>query len=250
MNTTNISAPQKIMVERVVLFTVDGKAFPPFLCTPEALDELAVGHLIAQGWIASAKDIASVRADGLSVAVKTTHGVTEPPFVDARIAALRPVRAGEALSRPRHGFEESGAISGFREESFPLAEAVAMVQSLVQVKGHYGTHGLMLRAPSGTWIRQDIGRHNALDKVIGRAAMDGADFSRSAIAATGRISLEMLLKAATVGIPSIISKKYPSDTSRDLAEKLGIALIGNALAEVPTVYADIDGGADSENRAP
>jgi FdhD protein len=205
----------KSMQERVVRFSVDGEPFPPFLCTPDSLEDLAVGHLLAQGWIDSVRRVVSVSADGLSVSVITSGGVTKPPFADARIDALPAV---------------------LKIRVFSLEMAVEMVRALVEVDGYYGTHGLMLRAPGETWTRQDIGRHNAMDKVIGRAALAGADLSRCAVAATGRISLEMLLKAATVGIPFISSKKYPSDLRQELAERLGICIVGNALSDTPVIY--------------
>jgi len=105
----------------------------------------------------------------------------------------------------------------------------------MEVDGFYGTHCIALRTPEGDHFREDIGRHNAMDKAIGRAALDGVDFSRCAVAATGRISLEMLLKATVVGISFIVSKKYPSDLSTEIARRLGICIVGHA-ASAPVIF--------------
>lgn len=204
------------MIERVVRFTVNGEAMPSFLCTPDALCELAVGYLLTQGHIGCAKDVTSVSEDGLSVAVTTRLPIAPAPQVEARIAAMRPVA----------------------HVAMPSAEEVAALMGALMAQDEYhGTHTLGLETPGGTVFRQDIGRHNAMDKVVGRAAMDGVDFSRCRAVATGRISLEMLLKAASVGIPVILSKKYPSDMAAELAAQAGITIIGHALRTPFIVYA-------------
>lgn len=204
-----------IMIERLIPFSVDEKPFPPFLCTPDSLEALAVGHMLAQGWLDSAQDILSVAQDGPSISLHTLTGIKKALPLDERLAILPPLPTGVPLSLP---------------------EAVEMVRSLVEVDEFFGTHALMLRSPWETWVRQDVGRHNALDKVIGLAAMAGTDFSQCIVAATGRISLEMLAKAAVVGIPIIVSKKYPSDLSQEHAARLNIRIIGNALSKSPIVY--------------
>lgn len=208
--------PQPEMIERIVPWTLNGEAQPSFLCTPDALEELAAGHLLAQGRVDSIGDVARVLWDGQAIAVQTHTPPRPQPTLEARLASLRPVQ--QRLMR--------------------MAWAVALARELADVEHYYGTHCLALcRLGGEPCFREDIGRHNALDKVIGWGAMQGIPFADCAIAATGRISLEMLLKAATVGIANIISKKYPSDLSVSVARQLGIAIIGKALSEQPIVYA-------------
>lgn len=205
------------MVERIVPWTLNGAAQASFLCTPDALEELAVGHLLTQGLVARYEDIASVRVDGLSIAVEARLS-GEPATLEARLEALRPVQARARLS---------------------MDEAVALMEALMGIEEYYGTHCLALRDPGGeVCFREDIGRHNAMDKVTGWGAARGVDFGACAVAATGRISLEMLTKAAAMGIPCVVSKKYPSDLSAETARRLGITIIGKALSGRPQVYAD------------
>ena len=86
------------------------------------------------------------------------------------------------------------------------------------------------------YLREDIGRHCAVDKAVGASAKDGEDFSNSIICTTGRISLDMLLKCAAVGIPVVASLKYPSDMGIKLANHYGITIVSNILSDKPLIY--------------
>lgn len=203
------------MIERIVSFSVNGEPMQSFLCTPDALEELAVGFLLTQGHIQGIDDILSIAIEELSISVKTRGPLRPLLPTEARVQALRASETDDTLS---------------------ISEAKALIDALLRVDTFYGTHCLALQTKGRTYFREDIGRHNAMDKIIGRGAMDGIDFSRCTIAATGRISLEMLLKAATVRVPFIVSKKYPSDLSETIANRLRICIIGKALSEAPVVY--------------
>jgi FdhD protein len=83
---------------------------------------------------------------------------------------------------------------------------------------------------------EDIGRHNAVDKVVGRALLAGVDFHATALLATGRLSSEMVWKAARAGVPVVTSLSIPTDLARDIAEAAGITLVGRILSARPWVY--------------
>ncbi len=203
------------MMERLVCWQVNGPDMPAFLCTPEALDELAVGHLLTQGWIREMSALTSVQAEALRVRVETCVPLAELLPLAQRIEALQQVTPQEA----------------------PTQEAVtALMAQLTGEEAYFGTHRIALMTPRGCIFREDVGRHNAMDKVIGRGLMDGVDFSRCVVAATGRISAEMLIKAAMAGIPTVLTKKYPSDLAVSLARRLRIRIVGHATTSTPFVY--------------
>ena len=96
-----------------------------------------------------------------------------------------------------------------------------------------------MRAGHGKRYRlyhEDIGRHNALDKVIGHGAEKGFDFHNCLLLTSGRISSEMLIKAAKRGIPVIASRSAPTVLAVRLAEKLNITLIGFVRGRRFNVY--------------
>jgi len=83
---------------------------------------------------------------------------------------------------------------------------------------------------------EDIGRHNAIDKVVGRAALRGVNFRRPLLASTGRLAAEMVVKAANVGIPVIVSLAAPTDKGMNVAEMVGLTLIGFVRGKRFNIY--------------
>ena len=205
------------MIERIGTVTVNGTALPPYLCTPEHLDELAVGSLFVQGMIHSAADVLDIHTDELNVSVRIAfENHPSPLSLAARLESLCVLPPSPPI---------------------PMDDAQALMVQLADYEVYFGTHCIALRTPGEIHFREDIGRHNALDKVIGRGLMDNIDFGQCVMAATGRISLEMLIKTASACIPCIVTKKYPSDLAVEHAQRLGIHIIGNALSPKPVLYA-------------
>lgn len=85
-------------------------------------------------------------------------------------------------------------------------------------------------------FKEDIGRHNALDKIFGQALLEGIDTEDKIILTSGRISSEMLIKTAKRQVPMIISRSAPTSLAVEMAEKLGITLIGFARGEKMNIY--------------
>ena len=84
--------------------------------------------------------------------------------------------------------------------------------------------------------REDVGRHNAVDKVIGHRLLSGDSCEGLALLSTGRLSSEMVWKAARAGIAIAASLSVPSAMARDMAAAAGITLVGRTLAPAPRVY--------------
>lgn len=202
------------MIERVVGWTLNGVRQPPFLCTPDSLEDLALGHLLSAGVIDAPTDIAEIAVLEGHIMVRTAGSPGQMAYIDERLNRLDPLGGDWRV---------------------PISTLKGWADQLLGEESYYGTHRIGLFGPQGAIYREDIGRHNAADKAIGAAARQGWDMARCALGATGRISLEILAKAAAAGIPVLFSKKYPSDLSGEYAQRLGMGIAAHIHSVEPVL---------------
>jgi FdhD protein len=112
-----------------------------------------------------------------------------------------------------------------------------------------GIHGAALADPDRLlFLAEDVGRHNAVDKVVGEALLAGVAVRDRILLNTGRISSEMLLKGARMGVPLVVSRTSPTEMAVALAEQLGITVVGYLRHDAFNLYAG--GGALALEDAP
>lgn len=223
----------------VTLFLND-RELVTMVCSPDYLEELAAGFLCSEGILAAPGDLKSVtvnRTDGL-VWVETTRPVdTDQLFLkryvtsccgrgrasfyfinDARGTA--PVESGLTLT--------AGQVSR-------LAAALEEQAGLFRATG--GVHGAALCTPEELVIFfEDIGRHNAVDKIFGHCYLKGIDLTNKLLVFSGRVSSEILVKVARMGIPILISRSAPTDLALTMATELGITVVGFARGARMNIY--------------
>ena len=212
------------------------------MCSPFDLDEMAIGHLYSRGILASRNDIRtlSVCPDMRSIKVETISGrgaLLEPEGIIASAC-------GSAGYRP----PGSGARPAENDWRSSLSELTAWAKTMFAGAALYRrTGGMHVAALASVRegveylaIREDVGRHNAVDKVLGRAFFDSIDFSRSALLTSGRIAADMVQKAATSGIPVIASRSIPTTEAFSIATDTGITLVGRIATQEPKIYTRAD----------
>jgi FdhD protein len=116
-----------------------------------------------------------------------------------------------------------------------------LYREAVGYRASRGIHGAALADSERLlFMAEDVGRHNAVDKVVGQALLAGVSTGDRILLNTGRISSEMLLKGARMGVPLVVSRTSPTEMAVALAEQLGITVVGYLRHDGFNVYAGGD----------
>lgn len=228
----------EVCEEAPVELIVNNIKLAMFLCTPQNLEDLAVGYLYNNGFISSQGDILNLSVDK-SKNIKKVY-----------------IKTRNSITTKKHSFNDviysifnSGSMADKRDKNhsqkpffnISLRKLQVMARKIFKNAPLYnktgGVHSASLVKDDKIIVFcEDIGRHNALDKVTGRAFCMGLDISQYAIISSGRIASDMVLKIAAANIPLIASRSITSSLALQIAKRLGITLIGRIAREQPIVY--------------
>lgn len=223
-----------VIVEKTVSLTVNGKVWITFMCTPDYLEALAVGFLFNENIIQSIEEVASIHIceSGDNVDVWLSRYVEKPESwvrTSGCTGGITISEAGQIL--PVADYDYKLAPSSVSR----LVDKLLSSQELYKEVG--GVHTSALSDGEDIIIKcDDIGRHNTLDKLAGRCLIEGISPPWRILITTGRISSEMIQKAARLNAVIVISRTSPSSLSIERADKHGITLIGYARRESLIVY--------------
>ncbi len=238
-----------VATERYLKIILGDTEFVTLLCTPSMVKELAVGFLVSEGtlkgkWCSEEIDvidkddvvivriplIVDPKGDPKGSVVVTSgcgKGITFAGKEDItsmkKIASDLTVSIGEI----RH------LLKDFRERS-ELYRTTACVHSAALCKVASGNHG----SPEIVVFAEDLGRHNAVDKVFGYSLLNGVSTEDKVLIVSGRVSSEVLQKAALRNVPVVMSRTAPTSFSVEMAERAGITLIGFARRERMNIYSN------------
>jgi len=206
------------------------------LCLPTQLKELAVGYLLSEGVLKSIDEIQEVR---LGKAGKCQVRLKPRVNVEKRVSIAQPftrlvLSACSSsdywpLSKLIDRLELRKLPSGFTVKAEVVSEAVRRLNILAETfRKTGGVHVAALYSQNGNLITyaEDVGRHNAVDKVIGTAAQKRSDFSNCFLASSGRLTGDIVLKAARLRIPVVASLTAAVNSGVEAAQRTGLTLIG------------------------
>lgn len=225
---------RQVATEGEVTLSVNGETWLSFSCTPSLLPALALGFLFNEGIILSAAEVASahVCAQGTVIDVWLNH----------------------PAEKPAHWQRTSGCTGGFTRARplfiQPIPQRLPPLQPekiLVLMKQlfdsqalYHASRGIHCAALSdGNTIQrlaEDIGRHNTLDKLAGLLLLEPPEKPLPVVLTTGRVSSEMMQKAARMSAEVVISHTAPTHLSVRLAQAANITLIGYARADQFSIY--------------
>ena len=222
--------------EAPVSLTLNGEAWLTFMCTPSQLEALAIGFLFNEGVIQGFNEVADVRVceHGDNVDIWLNHATEKPKKWTRTSGCTGGMTSVEAHAS--HGLAHHQNSVILTPKQIPiLLKMLDDNQTLYRQTG--GLHTSLLTDGKENFISaEDIGRHNTLDKIAGITLMENIAFEQRILLSTGRISSEMMQKAARLGASVVISRTSPSSISVELAEKYGIMLIGYAKRHRFNVY--------------
>ncbi|NSW87309.1 MAG: formate dehydrogenase accessory sulfurtransferase FdhD [Syntrophobacteraceae bacterium] len=231
---------QWVIREQPVTLYLNGDELLTLLCAGHHLDELAVGFFYAEGFIASRENLKRVDVDRESGKVNVVADVD--PSITNRLWMKRTVTSG--CGKGSLFYYSLDALLSRPVEStvrIPSGRIVERVEDLNRLSETYrrthGVHNTVLADPERVLLfRDDIGRHNAVDMIVGHAFLHEMRLADRMLITTGRLTSEILIKAAKVGIPVLVSRNTATSLAVELAVSLNITLIGYARAGKFTVY--------------
>ena len=235
---------------------VNGRSFSVTMRTPGDDFDLAVGFLHGEGVVSSWADVAQIDyrsgigADGLRdynvVDVTLAEGVPPPdPSLERHVYTSS--SCGVCGTASIESVRRTGAHDLTTDHAtYPLAQLLTLPDRLREAQAVFdrtgGVHaaGLFLPGPDGlslACLREDVGRHNAVDKVLGWALREqGMPLRGAVIQVSGRASFELVQKSVLAGIPVLTAVSAPSSLAADLADEAGLTLIGFNRGTTLNVY--------------
>jgi FdhD protein len=230
---------EKLAVEEPLEIRLAGRRFTLTMRTPGHDEELAAGFLFAEGFIDDATELGEIRR------VRGRKGAPDPNAIDV----ILNVPADGLRARLKRNFVMSSScgvcgktsIDSIRRRVAPASDSARVApatllslpeklragQRVFAATG--GLHGAAIFSLDGTMlaIREDVGRHNAVDKVVGYALTNTmVPLSRHIMMVSGRLSFEIVQKAAAAGVPILAAVSAPSSLAVDLAEEIGTTMVG------------------------
>ncbi|MFO7190475.1 MAG: formate dehydrogenase accessory sulfurtransferase FdhD [Pseudomonadota bacterium] len=237
-------AYEEVAAETAVAFVYNGTPHAVMMASPSDLEEFGVGFTVTERIVARREEIRSVRARELPEGIELAIEIDPERHreLDRRQRALTG-RVGcglcgqqslaQAIRKPERvarGLRVShGAVHAAVAE-LPRWQAVNRVTGALHAAAWVGPEGEVLA------VREDVGRHNAFDKLIGCLLNDRADLDKGFALITSRASHEMVQKAASVGIQMLVAVSAPTTLAVRLASETGVTLIAFARNNRYTVY--------------
>ncbi|GFN08492.1 sulfurtransferase FdhD [Streptomyces microflavus] len=248
------SRADTLVAEEPLEIRLNGKPLAITMRTPGDDFALAAGFLVSEGVIAEGDEVQSI----VYCAGATADGVNTYNVVDVKLApgSWSPTSRWSGTSTPpppaacaaRPAWTRCAPPPGTRSATLPgTRDARAALRppgpaagSAEGVRPDRGLHAAALFSEEGELldVREDVGRHNAVDKLVGRALTDGRlPLSRAVLLVSGRASFELAQKAVMAGIPVLAAVSAPSSLAVDLAAESGLTLVGFLRGPSMNVYA-------------
>lgn len=227
-----VPSTHPVVEEMPLSVTVNGRHALTAMTSPTMLREFVVGFLYTERIVKGLEEIESIRIEGNAASV-----LTKNPF--AILTSHKTVLSGCGGST---SFLDAGHLPQIRsdlvlsQEVIRAATKETLDSELHRITGGIHLVGLFDEEGRAIRIAEDIGRHNALDRVVGHGLLESVDFSRTFAVSSGRISSEMVRKCLVANIPVIVSRGATTTTAVEAAEAGGLTIVGFVRSKKMNIY--------------
>ncbi|MGH6859027.1 MAG: formate dehydrogenase accessory sulfurtransferase FdhD [Phyllobacterium sp.] len=220
--------------ETPVAFSYNGTTHAVMMASPADMEDFAVGFSLSEGIIARLDEIDAIdmedHAEGIDIQIRLA-GDAGQELSDRRRRMAGPVGCGlcgiesiEQALKPVASVDATG-LELSPDEIAHAVTLLSQVQPLHKVTGAVHAAGFFTSEGGIVAAREDVGRHNALDKLAGALCRQGIDGRTGAIVITSRVSIEMIQKAAVIGAPILIAVSAPTALAIRTAHAAGMTLV-------------------------
>lgn len=233
-NTEDIVAKES----QLTIF-LNGQELATLLCSPLNIVYLAAGFLQSEGLVKSKDEITKIDVDDWEGVVRfETKGGIDP---DSRFSAKRLITSGCGAGATFYSVADAAIPKVTSQSGISAVEVFTLVQEFQHRSPLYrttgGVHSAALCSRQDILLfYEDIGRHNAIDKIFGKCLLEDITVTDRFILTSGRVSSEVMYKIAARGIPLLISVSAPTSLGVRMADKLGVTLIGHTRGKRMNVY--------------
>jgi FdhD protein len=238
-------SPRTLPEETAIALSYGGTTHAVMMATPADLQDFALGFSLTEGIIASPDEIESINVEdlelGFDIQIRLKDAANHR-FEARRRRLAGPVGCGLCgIESIEEAMRDVKSVMGasFRLSPDQITESVKLLseqQVLHRATGAVHAAGLYSPGKGIIAAREDVGRHNALDKLAGALSRLDADLGNSAIVITSRVSVEMVQKAAAIGVPVIIAVSAPTALALRTAEAAGITLVALVRGEEYDIF--------------
>jgi len=226
---TSVETGRQMPVETPVTIVLNDEELATVQATPKDLDDLAIGFLVSEGLLTDRSALRGVDIDSKRGLIFVMTREKLPEDLSDRTRYITS-GCGKGVT-----FSSLADLRGLRHidadlrlsstELYRWMSELADKSADYKDRGGYHSCGLVAGGELAI-VREDIGRHNAVDKVLGRAWREGVDLTKTVLLSSGRISYEMVVKVARHRVPVVGSRSAATDLAAGIAEELGVTLAG------------------------
>lgn len=233
---------EDIVVREVpVTVVLNGEELVTMVCSPQGIEELTAGFLCSEGLLYSLDDLKSIEVDSELGVVRVEAAASEDQaqgrflkrYITSCCGRGRPVFY--FVNDAKNMNMVSGNVQVTPGQVYELSKRLEEMSALFQQTG--GVHNAALCSPSEVLLfYEDVGRHNAVDKLFGKAFLTEMMLEDKILVFSGRISSEIIIKVGKMGVPIIISRSAPTALGIEMATKIGVTIIGFAKENRMNIY--------------